>query len=204
MLSESLADRLVRLEQAWQGAGAPIGRLLAPGVDAAQVRDALAPLGLQPSGELLTWYGWRNGVRPGTPWRYAATHATFTLLSLGQSVERYQFHQAIMRDVVDGERRDPAEAERLREELLPSAWFPLCSADGDSLLADLSAPALDVTPVYWRPRDGDKIVAAGSICDLVGAWLQLLDVGFAEWSPELDYWLEHRERRPAELWRLGT
>lgn len=59
---ESLADVLAELEGRLHTLGAGVAALLAPGLSEDQVRSRLAELGMEPPGELVTWFGWHDGL----------------------------------------------------------------------------------------------------------------------------------------------
>jgi hypothetical protein len=64
-MAEGLADALSRLESILVRSRAAIVPLLHPGIDEAEVTSLLAGVGLSPSAELVTWYGWHDGA--GSP-----------------------------------------------------------------------------------------------------------------------------------------
>jgi hypothetical protein len=64
-MAEGLADALSRLESLLVRSRAAIVPLLHPGIDEAEVTSLLASVGLSPSAEFVTWFGWHD--RAGSP-----------------------------------------------------------------------------------------------------------------------------------------
>lgn len=62
--SESFRDELESLEQLLRETGCRLVDHLAPGLSEDQIRARLDELGMTPSGELLAWYQWHDGVLP--------------------------------------------------------------------------------------------------------------------------------------------
>ena len=65
---EGLAAALSRLETILDRSGAAIVPLFHPGIGQPEVLAAFDGIGLTPSAEVLTWFGWHNGAGgPGMP-----------------------------------------------------------------------------------------------------------------------------------------
>jgi hypothetical protein len=61
-VDEGLAAALARLEAILRRSEAAIVPLLHPGIDEAEVTSLLAGVGLRPTAELITWFGWHDGA----------------------------------------------------------------------------------------------------------------------------------------------
>lgn len=59
-----LPSLLVRLEEALRGARVPVSAALSPGADVALIAGRMEQLGLDAPPDLLTWFGWHNGLEP--------------------------------------------------------------------------------------------------------------------------------------------
>ena len=67
-VDERLAAALSRLEAILDRSGAAIVPLLHPGIGQPDVLAAFDGIGLSPSAEVVTWFGWHNGAGgPGMP-----------------------------------------------------------------------------------------------------------------------------------------
>jgi hypothetical protein len=67
-VDERLAAALSRLEAILDRSGAAIVPLLHPGIGQPEVLAAFDGIGLSPSAEVVTWYGWHDGAgAPGLP-----------------------------------------------------------------------------------------------------------------------------------------
>jgi hypothetical protein len=82
-----LADRLVELESAWRGMGAPIADALAPGLSRELMTVMARNEGLVLPEALYTWWGWHNGVDPDYPHPHRATTGLlYDLISFQQAL----------------------------------------------------------------------------------------------------------------------
>jgi hypothetical protein len=80
-----LSDLLVQLESAWEEHGFSPAEWLAPGIDHALAREAIAGVSGSPCQEALDWFGWHNGsIDDRTEVELAPSG--FTLLSIEQSL----------------------------------------------------------------------------------------------------------------------
>jgi len=193
-----LSERLLELEQRWRLAGSPIVPHLAPGVTREVVVAALEPLGLVPTGELLTWFGWHNGrlasARAAGPRAERAGPGIWRLLDLEEAVARYR----LSRDVAER----AAEEWFTAEQIFPRHWFPIMDeVGGASLLLRTYGEVRERSEVSVSNEDGfDDAPPVGSLAEAVGVWLETMDSGLA-YAVE-GMWVRDWQRWPVALRQL--
>jgi hypothetical protein len=80
-VDEGLAAALVRLEASLTRSGAAIVPLLHPGIGEREVVATLQGIGLTPSAEVVTWFGWHNGAgEQGVPTSHIKAGACWRVL----------------------------------------------------------------------------------------------------------------------------
>lgn len=169
-VDEPLADALSRLESILVRSRAAIVPLFHPGIDEAEVTSLLAGVGLSPSAELVTWFGWHDGAgSPGVPSvaiRFVPGGEFFDLRHL---CDEYDTTRSAASDVaaMPGGVFDS-------EELWRARWFPLLRLFGKGFLAaDLGGNDSSTSPVHivWHDSDPEQrsLVAWESLGSFVEA-----------------------------------
>lgn len=195
--SDALREALARLEDALARAGSPVVSLMSPGLAPEVVRAALEPLGMQPPGELLTWFGWRNGFPPGTPaWSGRTSILWWAPFSLEAAVAEYHWQ------------KPGPEVWQWRP-----TWLPLAHSD--------SAPrmAVDCTPPQGQEAtvrmadpfaggfDEAEVSSVRGLAGVVDKWVEAIDIGAYVYIDDArgQGWDDtpRRQQRPRPWWRAA-
>lgn len=154
-MDEGLAGALSRLESILVRSRAAIVPLLHPGIDEAEVARLLARLGLRPSAELVTWFGWHDGAgSPGVPSVAVRFVPGGEFYDLRHLCDQYVMKRSNASDVA----AMPGSVYDV-EQLWPTHWFPLLRLFGKGYLAvDLAANEGSTSPVHivWHDIDLDE------------------------------------------------
>jgi hypothetical protein len=154
-VDEGLAGALSRLESILVRSRAAIVPLLHPGIDEAEVARLLARLGLRPSAELVTWFGWHDGAgSPGVPSVAVRFVPGGEFHDLRHLCDQYVMKRSNASDVA----AMPGSVYDV-EQLWPTHWFPLLRLFGKGYLAvDLAANEGSTSPVHivWHDIDLDE------------------------------------------------
>jgi hypothetical protein len=176
-MPEGLADALSRLESILVRSRAAIVPLLHPGIDEAEVTSLLAGVGLSPSAELVTWYGWPDGAgSPGVSSvaiRFVPGGEFFDLRHL---CDEYDTTRSAASDVaaMPGGVFDA-------EELWRAHWFPLLRLFGKGFLAvDLAGNDSSTSPVHIVWHDSDPEERALVAWESVGSFVEAVNDRFNE------------------------
>jgi hypothetical protein len=199
-----LAAALVDLERAWLRNGMPHTEWLTRGLEASEVKAALATVDLTPPAEVVEWFAWHNG----TSWSLLTEGDVYPALGLGGfvplSVADALDERAMMAELAAELAEDPmAIPEDL--PLWEPSWLPVGRASGGGLLTpELGAEETVRVRVvdYWDERF--KAVRAESLAEVVELWIEWLDT-YCEWDPALRTWSYDFEAVPRDLRvSLGT
>jgi hypothetical protein len=174
--SARLRELLVELEETIVQAGG--GRDLSwcvPGVSEPQVRAAFARIGLVPTGELITWFGWHNG-------------------STGYPLLQKHFPRSLDELVTDYQReRDTDWLGEAYGQWRPG-WVKIIGIS-HGIAADCNRPEIEATPVRfadpWDGRfDSDDPGAQPqpSMCVMVSWWIDAIRDGYFTWKPDTQSW----------------
>lgn len=181
---ELLVELLDALAFETKRAGAPLNDVLQPGVSRQYVQDQLGTIGLTAPEELIAWWGWRNGARPG--------------LVSGQPLDMNSVEMAIhlypRRFLGDGEFSWHPDWIRL---LGPGGYAISVNTDPSE-----QPPAIRATESFIGTAPDNTATQVVSLCTPVTWWLlarakgwtrwEVKD-GFGRWNPDLDrYPLEWR------------
>lgn len=155
MKSEALRGSLDRLEAVLVRADAAVVPLMRPGLPEGRVRSLLGELGLEPTPEILEWFGWHDGAgENGMP---------SVLMELAPGGEFYEL------EYLCTECREVREAASYVVDTGPptnvtaeafwrNGWFPLLRLFGKGYVAvDLTGAPSDGCPVHvvWHDSDLD-------------------------------------------------
>jgi hypothetical protein len=174
-----LSDLLVQLESAWEEHGFSPAEWLAPGIDHALAREAIAGVSGSPCQEALDWFGWHNGsIDDRTEVELAPSG--FTLLSIEQSL---------------AERAVRIEGAMALAELPPDplpvsvfwrdSWLPIGRMSTAAVLVVDLAADTTAAPVYnvdWQNLTSPGVPATPSLADAVTVWLSVLAGGYYQWA----------------------
>lgn len=167
-----LTALLPALKEHWARTQPEILGGLQPGLSAEEITAKLAEVSVQPTAEVLEWWGWHNGIvePPGVFFRITGSVLEFLPL-----------------DVALGLYRDSVSvSQMLLENGVGTAWPPqqfpwLAYGDGSMLALDLADPNAPDTPVYALWEDMERIPddspIAASMTDAVQIWLEMFDSG---------------------------
>ncbi|MBG6054957.1 hypothetical protein IWX81_001368 [Salinibacterium sp. CAN_S4] len=168
--------------------GVSVRDALLPGLARQQVQDEFGAVGLQAPEELITWWGWSNGVRPGV-----MGTRSFEFNSLQTTLGSWS------REVHGSGNNDGTWNPEWLRVLGPGNYGVLvsCAAvDGPPLVRD-SDGALGTA--VW---DTDNQVV--SLCTPVTWWIHARQRGWTTWTPApggQNEWMVDWEKFPLE-WRL--
>ena len=152
-----LVDALFRLEALLARAGAAIVPLLHQGIDESEVVSLLDSVGLAPTSEIVTWFGWHDGAgERGMP------------SSVIELVPGGEFYDLAYLCEECAETKDNSEAVAAMpggvlaaDDLWRASWFPLLRLFGQGFLAvDLAGGEGSVSPVHvvWHDDDPERRV----------------------------------------------
>jgi hypothetical protein len=173
--STDLRGLLNQLEARLEAFGAPIAGVFRPGADAHHVREMLVTEGLPPHADLVTWWGWHDGVQsptspvtdgPGIYYRPATTLlGPWHILGLDEALRIRRFL---------GE----AHWGLPIEQAFPPSWIPILTTDG---AGELCADAAAVPEAALHIRDegylGGERPLFLSIGELVACMVEAFDAG---------------------------
>jgi len=176
--AEDFLALLNRFEDRVRATGAGVAGLLAPGIPEGRVRAELAEIGMEPAGELVTWFGWHDGLTTANPksWGDGCLIA-WCPLSLRESIEEWQ--------------RQPCGTESW--QWIPT-WLPIGLSGGPTRLAvDGTPPQAVQTTVRMAAPDAllfdeDQVPSVTGFATAVGWWLDALEQGWCSFDPEADTW----------------
>lgn len=189
MTAQLLLQRLEELTEAIAATGATVSGNLAPGIEEAGLREKLRPLGMEPPMELITWYGWHNGlidqqVASGRSWL-----PLFEPLSIDAALADRQ-------QQLSG--ADP--------EPFPPTWLPILRAMGPNrLTVNCTPPAGMECPVrqYTPEADPEEFPTHPSLTVAVEQWIRSLREGWIRYLPSDDRWDIDFLRMPLEIRTSG-
>jgi cell wall assembly regulator SMI1 len=176
-MPEELADALSRLESNLVRSRAAIVPLLHPGIDEAEVTSLLAGVGLSPSVELVTWFGWHDGaVASGVP------SVAIELVPGGEFYNlRYLCGEYFTTRSVASEVAASPEVPFDAEQIWPTHWFPLLRLFGKGFLAvDLAGNDGSTSPVHIVWHDSDPEERALVAWEGVGSFVEAVVGRFEE------------------------
>lgn len=188
----ALAGLLVELEQVVQAVSARTDLGLAPGLPPEEVESTLATVGLRANAELLTWFGWHNGLERSNrqiAWR------TLPGIIPGSLQDLVRIYRTDVLDFVAPVERGVVVPQRFFTYGLGFGWLPLevdsttryaVSCFGESNAIPLIRRA---EPEYFQPAWHDKLQAV-SLCTPVAWWLQGVASGAHLWNKEQQRWDE--------------
>ena len=192
-LLQSLWDRLGSI-------GAPVVTAAAPGLSEADIREALAPEGLEPGAEVLVWWQWRNGTLSGICRAESCPHRWIcperNLIPLEEALLRRRINM----DVADA----TSEADRSRDKNYDPRWLPILAYSSAQTVVTCDS---DPSPVRHYDienlgRDGCQVVRAPSIGTMVQRWIDAIDARLWNYDSETDLIERDWDAMPQE-WRLS-
>lgn len=176
---EPLRESLNRFEAAVRATGAGVAWLLAPGLPESDVRAELASIGMEPPQELITWFGWHNGLTQAHPKSGGdGILVRWFPFSLKESIADWR-HQPKSMDVFDWH----------------PTWLPI-----GALSAHATRLAIDCTPSQGprarlhvaAPEDGlfnfKVMPIVDGLSTAVDWWMQALERGWIYYDSDNDMW----------------
>lgn len=183
-IDQVLMRELKELDAILAATGAGVARNLAPGIPPRQVYQRLSKLGMAPSGELLTWFAWHNGLTTASP------------SSFGEGCI-LRWCPLTLDETIDWWRMMPRGGEAW--EWIPT-WLPLAVNNTSAKLAvDCTPPSSHRAEVrVVLPDEGlfsdEQRPRGHTITDMVGMWSRALTNGWWAYDATHDLW----ERRDDE------
>jgi hypothetical protein len=157
-VDERLAAALSRLEAILDRSGAAIVPLLHPGIGQPEVLAAFDGIGLSPSAEVVTWYGWHDGAgAPGLPSMAIELVPGGEFYDLRYLCGEYQQARSAADYVASSAADLPSKTgfHATADDLWRVSWFPLLRLFGKGYLAvDLGAGD-ETSPVHIKWHDTD-------------------------------------------------
>ena len=176
--SSEFEELLRRFESAVRDTGAGVAGLLAPGIPEQQVRAELRAVDMEPARELITWFGWHNGLTDPHPASWGdGLLVTWCPLSLEESLEEWR-----------------------RQDLGPEpwewcpTWLPIgLSGSAPRLAVDCTPPQGECAKVRaadpWSGLfDEQQIPSVVGLATVVTWWLDSLEQGHVTYDAEHDGW----------------
>jgi hypothetical protein len=179
-----LPGLLAALEARLAALGAPVVGAFRPGAPAGRVRRVAGA-----SPDLAAWWGWHDGAggRPVTEGPGIVEGPDNRLVG--------NWHAVSLADAQRIERWVRAELQAVgMSELVPPAWFPVLhyGGVGATLWLDRGTGALYVVDPHGGLPEDPPEPQFGSLADLVGDWLRILDRAGADVPEDLlsrhPYW----------------
>lgn len=190
--SAKLLDELLgELESKLLTLGVPVSEWLNPGLDPTTITDKLAEHGLGAPEELLTLYGWHNGIASNLG---AGAIPRFPFNPLETALSNQDIRVQVLE-------RLAAESGR---DLLDFDWgsppgFLSCISDQYTIAIDcqgdpIESPQIHFTfPEFWYTPDIGRAV---SLCTLVTWWIEGIESGAHERDASAKNWILHQELLP--------
>ena len=158
-MDEGLAAALARLEAILRRSGAAIVPLLHPGIGEREVLATLQGIGLTPSAEVVTWFGWHNGAgEPGMPTSHIKLVPAGEFYDLRYLCGDYQEARSAAEYVASTTAELPSKTgfRPTADDLWRVSWFPLLSLlRKGSIAVDLGAGET-TSPVHIVWADSDE------------------------------------------------
>jgi hypothetical protein len=157
-VDERLAAALSRLEAILDRSGAAIVPLFHPGIGQPEVLAAFDGIGLSPSAEVVTWFGWHDGAgERGMPTSHIKLVPGGEFYDLRYLCGHYQEARSIALEVASNLTDLPSKTgfHATADDLWRVSWFPLLRLFGKGYLAvDLGAGD-ETSPVHiiWHDTD---------------------------------------------------
>ena len=182
---ELLEELLDFLDVETRRLGVSVRDALLPGISRQQVQDELGAVGLHAPEELISWWGWSNGAKPGV----------IGTRSFGFNSLHNTLHSWSLETHGTGDNDGTWNPSWLRV-LGPGAYGVLVNCavvDGPPLVRDSDG--------WLGTADWDTDNQVVSLCTPVTWWIQARQFGWTTWNGEIDNWMVDWEKFPVE-WRL--
>jgi hypothetical protein len=157
-VDERLGAALSRLEAILDRSGAAIVPLLHPGIGQPEVLAAFDGIGLSPSAEVVTWFGWHDGAgEPGVPTTRIELVPGGEFYGTHDLCREYLQARSTALEVASNAADLPSKTgfHATADDLWRASWFPLLRLFGKGYLAvDLDAGD-ETSPVHiiWHDTD---------------------------------------------------
>ncbi len=179
-----LRDLLSAFDEETERRGGSNKEQLQDGLSEDEIRTALGAIGLTPPDELVVWWGWHNGIRPGKQ-----SQSRWEQRRLDDSVQIYR--QQLLGTGV-GEWNP--NWLRFAGPHTNHGWSVSCAPDGFPPLVRATDPVEATT----QPEETRFQVV--SLCTPVTWWLTGITEGWSVWNEKLEFWETDLTKFPME-WR---
>jgi hypothetical protein len=187
-VDDGLAAALELLEAILQRSGAAIVPILHPGIEEREVRATLQSVGLTPSAEVVTWFGWHNGAGGrGMPTTHIELVPAGAFYYLRYLCGDYQKVRSVAEYVASTTAELPSKTgfRATADDLWRVSWFPLLSLLGKgSIAVDLGAGET-TSPVHIVWADGDLELRSRPVWPTIRAFVETVIVRFEDGT----YWV---------------
>ena len=201
-MATGLDVALARLGAALRAHGAPVTASLRPGLEAADIRRALAAENLHAHEDVVAWWEWHDGAGADVPVAEGPG-----MYFRGENTLVGPWHMPTLADALRTRRFYLDQAARAGDDLPPPSWLPIAMTDGaGELCADTAAsgpaPLYILDPETLWERDKPR---ASSLAEFARLLARAVEEGLVmphphdARAPQLDF-----PRLPAELRRLAS
>jgi hypothetical protein len=172
-----LVDQLEGLRAQWVRLGAPIERLLRPGLEEAEMDSMAAAHNLRLPPELRIWWNWHDGTADGPDEERSIGPGSYVFLSLAEALEAYEQNRQIHHPEPD-----------MGDMFWHDSWLPFMNQQAQRLYVDCDRLSQigdsPIRLVSWEWEDFD-VDRANSLGHAVSMWTWLLSSDFYRWNGEL-------------------
>jgi cell wall assembly regulator SMI1 len=187
-VDEGLAAALARLEAILKRSRAAIVPLLHPGIGEREVLRTLQGIGLTPSAEVVTWFGWHNGAgEPGMPTTHIHLVPAGEFYDLRFQCGQYQDARSAAVYVASSSADLPSKTgfHATADDFWRVSWFPLLSLiRKGSIAVDLGA-GKTTSPVHIVWADSDLDLRSRPVWPTIRAFVETVIARFEEGT----YWV---------------
>lgn len=178
-----LAKALSRLENLLRRSGAAITPVLRAGIGAPEVVRLLGEVGLAPTLEVVTWFGWHDGA--GLP---GISSLVIELVPGGEFYElAHLCGEYVSTRAIAVELAAMPDAPFDANQTWPATWFPLLRLFGKGFLAvDLAGPEGSLSPVHIVWHDEEPSRSARVAWPSIGAFVETVIGRFEEGVYSID------------------
>jgi hypothetical protein len=179
LLGELLAELDVILEESRPGHR----EIMRPGATVEEIRSTLEPRGIEPNDEIITWFGWHDGIREGSK-----ILSRILPIRLSKALE-----------IVDHEVLGVGD-----KTLWHPAWIPVTEGGLWAARADTEIDPPPVRPVQrdmgTHTQDAPPTYQVISLCTPIAWRLQALREGWERFNPTTGRWEADKTLFPAPWW----
>ena len=205
-VDEGLAAALARLEAILSRSQAAIVPSLHSGIGEPEVRATLQDIGLTPSAEVVTWFGWHNGAgERGMPTSHIHLVPAGAFYDLRYQCGQYQQKRSAAEYVASAVADLPSKTgfRATADDLWRLSWFPVLDLLGKGSIAVSLVAGKTTSPVHIVWSDSDIELASRPVWPTIRAFVETVIARFEEgtyWVNDqgvvdgqaMDHWSEQR------------